>query len=402
MRLRTAKPKLQLSSSSGVIPMEDLTLAETVDLLTQELLKKLRRRCQGPFVAFAGVLDRLRVLSKLLLEYGDLETLVEGDEAIVNLLHQLNRSHLLRATDTTQHKDSPLRALLDVIARSQLAFVAHERVDDLVRVFLPDEEADLDWKTQWRDGCDEQFQQYKLGALRREAEKMPPGERHGVLLEFRRSVDLFSSDVMEGSELLQRVLAVLETQEPEPEVERPQSQRPSIGEGPVKDTGVSDLAALLPWQPRKKPQLTVGTLHKEYIPAHEIDFHTSWSSWNAKEDTSDLSSSSLFKGSWLDTTVAIQLAGNDSSSLEEGGGEDDEAFDRQVCTWFRLDHPNILKLFGGCDDSLREIDTSHSPVAGRVESSSLRFFVCEYAPTGTVRQLLHHHRQNGTPNPLDC
>ncbi|KAE9098855.1 hypothetical protein PF005_g4406 [Phytophthora fragariae] len=389
--------------------MEDLSLAETVELLTQTLLKKLRRRCEGPYAVFAGVVDRLRVLSKLLLEYQDLDTLVEGDEAIVNLLHQLNRSHLLRATDSStdtesQRKNSHLQALLDAIARSRLAFVAHERIDDLVRVFLPQGEADLDWRTQWREDCDEQLQQFKMRLLQCEAEGMQPTERRGFLAKFRQYLGA-SSEESVVNDLSQKIVAMLEAREPEPEIERPQFQQSSIGGGPIEDAGISwqvDLVVLSPWQPRKRPQLTVGTLqtkeHKEYIPAHEIEFHTSWSSWHEKEDTSDSSSSSLFLGSWLDTTVAIQLAGDNSSDQDEvfDGGENGDTFDRQVCTWFRLDHPNVLKLFGGCDDTLHEIDTSHSPVPARAESTGLRFFVCEFAPTGTLRQLLDHHQQNGT------
>ncbi|OWZ19277.1 Serine/threonine protein kinase [Phytophthora megakarya] len=138
---------------------------------------------------------------------------------------------------------------------------------------------------------------------------------------------------------------------------------------------------------------------KEYIPAHEIDFHPSW--LNQDMGHTNDSSSSLLKGSWLDTTVAIQLADDDneiSSNITEYDEEATETFDKQVHTWFRLDHPNVLKLFGGCEDTHQEIDVRRSLVAAHIEmeSSALRFFVCEFAREGTLRQFLKHHQQRDT------
>ncbi|KAL3661158.1 hypothetical protein V7S43_013769 [Phytophthora oleae] len=408
MRLPYTKPKLKLSSSTGVLPMDDVSLSETVELLTQELLEKLCRRCEGPYVVFAGVVNRLRLLGILLLERDDLDTSVEGDEAIVNLLHQLNQSHLLRATEAPgQGKASPLRELRDAVARSQLAYVAYERIEDLRRVFMPEEAVEVEWRQEWEEHCSEHFQHFKMqlrtGILQRAAEEMPISEREEVLRDLESSL---KGKAVVDRGLLQDAAALLgglrcshSHQEPEPELERPQPAPTSVT-SPTGNADVSwhaDLLALTPWQ---RHQATKGgfrtTKHKEYISAHEIDFHTTWL-YQEKDDSSDSSSSSLFKGSWLDTTVAIQLTDNGIVSEEENGleiGEEAvETFDRQVCTWFRLDHPNILKLFGGCDDTKCEIDV---PVAPRVESTGLRFFVCEDAREGTLRQFLDQQHQRNT------
>ncbi|GMF16456.1 unnamed protein product [Phytophthora lilii] len=419
MRL-TNRPKLQLSSSSGVIPTDDLSLAETVELLNQELLKKLRRRCEGPFAAFAGVVDRLRLLSKLLQEYCDLDKLVEGEEAISSLLYQLNRSQLLRleasSDDMHTHQDdvSSIRALIEIVARSQLVFVAHERIDDLNRLFLHGEDGkELEWRDQWEADCEEQFQDFERRVstelLLREIQRMPLEERS----RFTRELQLCMSGSIGGSVvehgLLRNVLEKLVAhgenrdpvkEEPDPEVEHPRSEL----EARKRDEEVavaywqSDLVALMQWQPRELHQATIGALRskkqKEYIPAHEITFQTSWLLDQEKEQMSDSSSSSLFKGSWLDTTVAIQLASENFDSSEiYGDDEAEEVFDHQVCLWFRLDHPNVLKLFGGCNDTQREIDLSRSPVARRTGSTGLYFFVCEYPREGTLRQFLLQHRQ---------
>ncbi|KAG7376250.1 hypothetical protein PHYPSEUDO_013930 [Phytophthora pseudosyringae] len=337
-RFVAPRPKLQLSSSCGVIPTQDLSLAATVEQLTQELLEQLCRRCAGPYAAFAGVVNRLRVLSKLLLEGDDLHALVRAEEAIVNLLHQLNRSHLLRATDVASH----LRGVRDAVGRSQLAYVAHECVDDLNRVFMPTQEAaGVDWREEWQADCALQFQLLdKLlgtGTLQHGAEEMTPRDRSEVLRDLQC---VSKSDVVVECALIQEVAALLErlAGEPEPELERWLS------------LFRSDLLALAPWQ---RHRATAGARrtkeHKEYIPAHEIDLHTSWL-YHGKDDSSESSSSSLIVGSWLDTAVAIQLV-DTSSDGEERGDEAGETFDREVCAWFRLDHPNVLKVFGGCDDT---------------------------------------------------
>ncbi|KAK1937112.1 Serine/threonine-protein kinase STY13 [Phytophthora citrophthora] len=406
MRL-TTKPKLKLSSSTGVLPMDSVTLSETVELLTQDLLEKLCRRCKGPYAGFAGVINRLRLLSVLLLGSADQDMSVEGDEAIVNLLHQLNQSHLLRTTEATkQGNGSLLRELCNAVARFQLAYVAYERIEDLRRVFMPKEDVEMEWHQEWEEHCSQQFRHFKkqldTGILQRAAEEMSIRERKEVLRDLKSSLQ--GKAVAERG-LLRDVVALLESgrcphsnQEPEPELERPQPA-PTSRNYSMRKADVSwqaDLSALMPWQ---RHQATTGGLqatnHREYIPAHEIDFHTTWL-YQEKDDSSDSSSCSLLKGSWLDTTVVIQLADDDINSEEDTGEDAEESFDRKVCTWFRLDHPNILKLFGGCDDTKCEIDTSHSPVAPKVENTGLRFFVCEDAREGTLRQFLDQQQCNAS------
>jgi serine/threonine protein kinase len=393
----TTRPRLQLSSSGGVEPTEELSLAETVELITQELLRNVRRRCVGKYAAFAAVVDRLRVLSKLLLEGADLENLVEGDEAIVNLLHQLNRSYLLRLNTT---EEEGVSSLIEAAARLQLAWVAHERVDDLVRAFLPEEEAaEIEWKAQWEEECAAQLQRFQTllvtGFLLREVKEMARSERNAVLQELQRSRSGFSAVELP---LLQQVLALLDERggdpcpktntEPEPEAEKLQQDEK---EEKIRSASWSaDVEALAHWRPRKRKQsiwAARATKHREYIPAHEIDFSAAMLSYQEREETSG---SAMFMGSWLDTAVEIQLAdeGVDAAELTE----DEDSFDHQVCTWFRLNHPNVLKLYGGCDNTLAAIELS--------ASDSRRFFVCEHAKEGTLRQCLRQHRHLGTALPL--
>ncbi|KAK1937116.1 Serine/threonine-protein kinase STY13 [Phytophthora citrophthora] len=407
MRL-TTKPKLKLSSSTGVLPMDCVTLSETVELLTQDLLEKLCRRCKGPYAGFAGVINRLRLLSVLLLGSADQDMSVEGDEAIVNLLHQLNQSHLLRTTEATkQGNGSLLRELCNAVARSQLAYVAYERIEDLRRVFMAEEAAEVEWRQEWEKHCSKQFQQFKvqlrMGILQRAVENMPIREREEVLCDLENTL---RGKAVADRGLLQDVVALLESgrcphshqEEPEPELERLQCAS-TVGKILKGNAGVSwqaDLSALVPWQRCRADEGDHRAMaYKEYIPAHEIDFHTTWL-YQEKDDSSDSSSCSLLKGSWLDTTVVIQLADDDINSEEDTGEDAGESFDRKVCTWFRLDHPNILKLFGGCDDTKCEIDTSHSPVAPKVENTGLRFFVCEDAREGTLRQFLDQQQCNAS------
>ncbi|RLN48913.1 hypothetical protein BBJ28_00019347 [Nothophytophthora sp. Chile5] len=404
--------------------------AATVELLTQELLVDLRYRCVGPCAVFAGVVDRLRLLSALLQERGDPAASVEGDGAITMLLHQMSRSQLAHvfhgapATATRSSEDekqgpdgkSAFQALLRAPARAQFAFRAHQRVDELVRAFLPEEEASESvWRPQWQRDCKKQLESFenllRSDALEHEAERLWASERQELARELRRWLRDDGSASSGERELLLKALVALEeadssrdgvTREPEPEDGKLEDE--ADDDDDVTRRWQADLTALTQWRlPMRRNQLkreTRPSKRKEFIAAHEVDFQTSWLS----EDSDDPRSSSLFMASWLDTAVAVQLADRtsedvDSSDFSEAEEPEEpeeaaEIFERQVRTWFRLDHPNVLKLFGGCDDSEGEIDVSKSPVTISTDSEARRFFVCEFARAGTLREFLKQQKSD--------
>lgn len=223
------RPKLSYSTSAGVLPIENLSLAGTVDLLTQDVLATLRRRCTGVYAAFATVIDRLRVLSHLLLDREGLETVVEGDETILALLNQLSRSHIATSaleseSDRAIAETSSVRAVLQAPSRSQLALQAHERVDDFIKVFLPTETVS-DWRAQWERDCNEQCQYcetlLETAPFKRAVNGLPVHTKRGMIQELQSSLDAQGRLSPQERRLLQLVLSQLrahkgQVDEPDP------------------------------------------------------------------------------------------------------------------------------------------------------------------------------------------
>ncbi|KAG7385563.1 Leucine-rich repeat serine/threonine-protein kinase 2 [Phytophthora boehmeriae] len=375
--------------------MDEMSMIATVDLLTQELLKKLRYQCTGTHAAFAGVIDRLQVFSALLLDDQDLAALIDGDQAVMMLLHQLNN---LLQKQTSDEKLSPLRALIEAPARSQLALQAHRYIDDLNRMFFDSEE---DWRTLWEQDCNQQVRYLKRlmnhRVLQYEIDNLSVSRKHEMIRNVQDWMGKASRMSVGERNLLHKVLSRLGehgVNEPEPEEERPRVE--DFSEETQSSLWGENLG-LVSWKPQRRHRRVTGLprrkKRKEFIPAHEVHFQASWMSGQDNEggDLSESPSSSLFMGSWLDTTVAIQLA--DKKLCDESDDDTDEVFEHQVRTWFRLDHPNVLKLFGGCDDTLHEIDVSNSHVAACDDRENLRFFVCEHAREGTLRQFLKQQKE---------
>ncbi|KAF1318787.1 Tkl protein kinase, partial [Globisporangium splendens] len=73
----------------------------------------------------------------------------------------------------------------------------------------------------------------------------------------------------------------------------------------------------------------------------------------------------VYHGQWLGTPVVVKLMGYEDDS--ESGLD---LFLHELRVWYQLSHPHIIKLFGACH-------------IGK------RFFVCEFAPNGTLREYLH-------------
>ncbi|KAF1326567.1 Serine/threonine protein kinase, partial [Globisporangium splendens] len=78
---------------------------------------------------------------------------------------------------------------------------------------------------------------------------------------------------------------------------------------------------------------------------------------------------SVSKGVWLGTPVVVKFMGYEADDGHEDGSKL-ELFRHELRVWFPLHHPHVIKLFGACD-------------VGK------RFFVCEYAAHGTLREYLH-------------
>ncbi|GAB9471439.1 Serine/threonine-protein phosphatase 6 regulatory ankyrin repeat subunit [Globisporangium polare] len=94
-----------------------------------------------------------------------------------------------------------------------------------------------------------------------------------------------------------------------------------------------------------------------FIPMHELKF---------QQDGYITAGSfgAVYHGSWLGTPVVVKLMGYE----DEANGLD--FFLHELRIWYPLSHPHIVKLYGACH-------------VGK------RFFVCEYAPNGTLKDYLH-------------
>lgn len=71
-------------------------------------------------------------------------------------------------------------------------------------------------------------------------------------------------------------------------------------------------------------------------------------------------------GKWMRADVVIKIVSNKPDHLD--------VFEQEVKTWYKLYHPNVIKLFG----------------ASHVQPD--RYFVCEYATGGELRKYLKKHR----------
>ncbi|GAB9471442.1 Tkl protein kinase [Globisporangium polare] len=73
----------------------------------------------------------------------------------------------------------------------------------------------------------------------------------------------------------------------------------------------------------------------------------------------------VYRGAWLNTPVVVKFMGYEDDSDPDA----EEMFLHELRVWFPLTHPHVVKLYGACH-------------LGK------RFFVCEYAANGTLRDFL--------------
>lgn len=134
-----------------------------------------------------------------------------------------------------------------------------------------------------------------------------------------------------------------------------------------------------------------------FMPLHELFF-------DEQDRIGEGSFGAVYRGTWLDTLVVVKFMGyedddngrvgggvrtNHSNTLNAAGtdGSDEggkkgsksrvlDMFLHEASVWYPLNHPHVVKLFGACH-------------VGK------RFFVCEFAPHGTLRSFLSHRRENG-------
>lgn len=83
----------------------------------------------------------------------------------------------------------------------------------------------------------------------------------------------------------------------------------------------------------------------------------------------------VYRGEWLKSEVAVRELAVDPKELEGiACAEKLQRFKSDAQRWFRLNHPNVVRLFGAyCDGD--------TPPA----------FVCEYAPSGSLDEFLKRH-----------
>lgn len=107
-------------------------------------------------------------------------------------------------------------------------------------------------------------------------------------------------------------------------------------------------------------------------------------------DKADCSTSGPMRGWWLGTSVTLIPANAKVSA---------DVFARQTREWFRLNHPNVLQLLGGCERSIDNVDgkLTHIFVCEPVEDDSLMQFLERKA-----REWKANLDNNETQDPNDC
>ncbi|RLN91553.1 hypothetical protein BBJ28_00010961 [Nothophytophthora sp. Chile5] len=120
-------------------------------------------------------------------------------------------------------------------------------------------------------------------------------------------------------------------------------------------------------------------LPKWFIPPYEVEF-------DPFDSFSRGAFASVHMGRWLDTPVVIKNLMPTKPPPSRGKGQAEVAsqsppsavFYRELSIWHRLNHPHVVKLYGGCH------------VGGQP------FFVCEFASNGRLDVYLRRHASLGT------
>ncbi|RLN79483.1 hypothetical protein BBJ28_00009266 [Nothophytophthora sp. Chile5] len=130
--------------------------------------------------------------------------------------------------------------------------------------------------------------------------------------------------------------------------------------------------------------LHLWRLPKWFIPPYEVEF-------DPFEAFSHGAFASVHMGKWLDTPVVIKNLVPTKPPPNRGKGQAEVApqsppsavFYRELSIWHRLNHPHVVKLYGGCH------------VGGQP------FFVCEFASNGRLDVYLRRHDSLGTGSSAD-
>ncbi|RLN76117.1 hypothetical protein BBO99_00007796 [Phytophthora kernoviae] len=118
------------------------------------------------------------------------------------------------------------------------------------------------------------------------------------------------------------------------------------------------------------------TVPKWFIPRYEIAVGSQISAG---------SFGAVHHGKWLNATVAVKCLFRSDRKL----------FLREANTWFTLNHPNVVKLFGACH--VGKTSTARSLDEPTNQADRRPFFVCEYASEGTLSEYIK--RQQGEIKP---
>lgn len=98
-----------------------------------------------------------------------------------------------------------------------------------------------------------------------------------------------------------------------------------------------------------------------FIPVHELRYRRAGFIGEGSFGT-------VYHGHWIGTPVVVKFMGYEADD-QCGGGNKLDMFMHELSVWYPLQHPNIVKLYGACD-------------------RGKRYFVCEYAPNGTLSAYL--------------
>lgn len=104
-----------------------------------------------------------------------------------------------------------------------------------------------------------------------------------------------------------------------------------------------------------------------FLPAYEVEF-------DAFDAFAQGSFGSVHRGRWLDSSVVVKKVFASGSTDNADDAADQAVFVREADIWSALKHANVVQLYGACH--LR----------------GWRFFVCEFAPFGTLDVYLRAQR----------
>ncbi|KAG2797156.1 hypothetical protein PC129_g21222 [Phytophthora cactorum] len=357
-------------------------------MATQQLLEKFEAICSpdSVFCLYTGLIERLVATNQALTVsdiWGGLDLrALDLELAIVDILRLLQSTRRCWRDSTEKLGQSTalraLREFMEVPQRAKFVLGLHDRVDALVsscgEAF--DSVGDLEGIKKgvdlWSRDCKRQLHYFTTTvAIGDEkgvfASQLKEAAGLGLVSELQELWELASFWMKQPArltageqQLLNRVAQVMAKKELFKDYEGVDTLPAGLVRGDL--LALVKKSSLPDWRrSHKHPSLLDKNILDENsptwrIPAQEVQL-------DQLHPSAQQSRRSIVFGTWLDTPVVLQ---NVVPSHEEGK----PALESVAKTWIELNHPNILKLYGLCDD----------------------YFVSEYAAHGMLSDYLNQQR----------